>query len=186
MMMAKWWCYEEHSTFRQGRIAPFTLWPVGEFHVGWWSIWNTGPALQRVGDTYPTQSRVCRGQLQADYQWVSGWGALSLSQPKGPSFPMTVLCFQRQKPYKLEMCMSQSWSRSQVAEGRALGENSPLLSAEVRFTLSVYCLFPSSSAPYHVTISPLHLYICALLILVAYESVTYLLNLGCEWLEHRI
>lgn len=82
--------------------------------------------------------------------------------------------------------MSQSLNYSQVAEGRAVSENSPVVSAEVRFTLSLYCLVPYSSISYHVNISMLHLSLDILLILVAHESVTYLLNFDCEWLEETI
>ena len=72
-----------------------------------------------------------------------------------------------------------------MAEGRAVGENSPKVPAELRFTIPVYLFLPCSSVPYHVTISMLHVSMSILLILLAYEFPTYLLNFDCEWLEHR-
>lgn len=135
---------------------------------------------------YPsTQGTEYRGQLSCSSE-NGGQGTVRLSQPKGPSFPMTMMHFQRQWPYKLEMCMSQPLNCSQVVEVRAMSENSPLVSAELRFTLSVYCLLPSSSIPCHVKFSVLHLSTYTLLILLAYEYVAYLLNFECEWIEHKI
>ena len=63
-----------------------------------------------------------------------------------------------------------------MAEGRAVGENSPDVPAELRFTIHVCFLLDSSSVPYHITISMLHLSMSLLLILLAYEFPNYQFN----------
>ena len=46
------------------------------------------------------------------------------------------------------MCKPRSWNSNQVAEGRAGGEDSAEVSAELKFTITVYPLFLSNSVPY--------------------------------------
>ena len=71
-----------------------------------------------------------------------------------------------------------------MAENKAVAENLQKLT-DPNFATLVYSFLPSSSVPRHVNTSMLHLPIYTILILLAYESPTYLIGFVCEWPEHR-